>query len=187
MAETVRRVEAHGVHGRFNLTQEFEPGVNVLFGRNGAGKTTLLHILANVLNSEYERFAFLEFRRVTVTLDDDTRVSLRKRGLPDDPTIEVTLPDRQTIEIRQRDVISRERTRAEGPEGQLQLFESADIERREPVLRVAYFPAFRTMIEAWASIALESPGIGARVDRDPDLWHFYFTRTARRRRGEPLS
>jgi hypothetical protein len=45
MSKWVKRIIATRVYDRFDLDQEFLPGVNILHGRNGTGKTTLLHIL----------------------------------------------------------------------------------------------------------------------------------------------
>lgn len=70
MSSYVKRVQAKGIYGRFDIDHTFKPGVNVLHGKNGAGKTTLLHILANVLNGDYELFAFITFDSIRVQLDD---------------------------------------------------------------------------------------------------------------------
>lgn len=42
MPRYVKHIEAEGVLGRFDIDQEFQEGVNVLYGKNGTGKTTLL-------------------------------------------------------------------------------------------------------------------------------------------------
>lgn len=78
MANSVRYIKAVGIFERFDLEQEFQPGVNILYGRNGTGKTTLLQILANILNGDFERFAFLPFETIDVHLDKNKKISLRK-------------------------------------------------------------------------------------------------------------
>ncbi|WP_323221307.1 AAA family ATPase [Spirulina sp. 06S082] len=79
MPNYIKHIKAEGVLGRFDIDQEFKEGVNVLFGKNGTGKTTLLHILANLLNGDYERFAFTEFKTIKAILDDDTDIVLSKK------------------------------------------------------------------------------------------------------------
>src|SRR5437763_15782786 len=80
MPNFVKSVQAYGIYGRFGIEHVFQPGVNILFGKNGSGKTTLLHILANVLNGNYELFASLIFDSIRVQLDDSTEVMLYHLG-----------------------------------------------------------------------------------------------------------
>ena len=70
MSKYVKRVEAFGIHDRFDLVQEFQQGVDIIHGRNGAGKTTLLHILANMLNGDFRRFIHLKFRKISIDIVD---------------------------------------------------------------------------------------------------------------------
>ena len=80
MAEYIRQITGRGIYGRFDFQLEFEPGINVVYGMNGAGKTTLLSILANALNGDFDRFAFLNFRTVHIQMDDDTPIRITRRG-----------------------------------------------------------------------------------------------------------
>ncbi|MET0397016.1 MAG: AAA family ATPase [Longimicrobiaceae bacterium] len=156
MARYIRSVKAVGIHGRFDLECEFVDGVNIIYGENGTGKTTLLHILANVLNGDYERFFYLDFSTVEVRLDDGQVVSLRlnkrKVGGHEHTYVEVNgiqatgefcnTRDRvigsaeEARTIRERD---RRASRGDRPDAP-----------RLP-LTAAYFPAFRTAIDAWAA------------------------------------
>lgn len=61
MSKFVKKIEFIGIHERFNFQQEFQPGINILYGINGIGKTTLLHVLANILNGDFARFFYLNF------------------------------------------------------------------------------------------------------------------------------
>ena len=79
MPRYIKHIKAEGVLGRFDIDQEFQEGVNVLFGKNGTGKTTLLHILANLLNGDYKRFAYTEFRTIRAQLDDETDIVVSKK------------------------------------------------------------------------------------------------------------
>uniref|UniRef100_UPI003F7D8E6B AAA family ATPase n=1 Tax=Psychrobacter sp. ASPA161_9 TaxID=3160961 RepID=UPI003F7D8E6B len=64
---TIERVELEGIHNRYDLDIFFTPTLNILFGENGTGKSTLIHIIANVLNCDFIRFAFLEFHKIRIT------------------------------------------------------------------------------------------------------------------------
>jgi predicted ATP-binding protein involved in virulence len=90
MATAVKYIRAVGIHGRYDLELDFYPGVNILYGKNGTGKTTLLHILANILNGDFERFAFLPFETIEVHLDDKQEIKLRKYTHREDSKIEVS-------------------------------------------------------------------------------------------------
>jgi|KBSSwiStaDraftv2_1062776.scaffolds.fasta_scaffold39260_2 ATPase involved in DNA repair len=76
MSDYVKQLTAIGLFRRLNLHQEFESGVNILYGRNGAGKTTILHILSNILNGDFERFLFLKFDFIELTLSTGTKIAL---------------------------------------------------------------------------------------------------------------
>lgn len=155
MSNYVKSVQAYGIHGRFDIVHAFQPGVNILFGKNGTGKTTLLHILANVLNGDYELFAFLIFDSIRVQLDDTTEVVILRRGKSKNALIEVQRSGYPNIAFPVEEAESYTlRRREDARVQQLTLFEHELEKFREmqPPLQAAYFPAFRTMIEAWASM-----------------------------------
>ena len=155
MPDYVKRISADDIYGRFGLTQDFEPGVNVIHGRNGTGKTTLLHILANVLNGDYHRFVYLPFSSITLTLSDDTAIVLRRSQIDDlDHRIRVTRQDDELCAFTVKEV-KREFRRRAVANTQPTLFDEKSNEFN-PILATDYFPAFRTMIEAWASLPAES-------------------------------
>jgi len=165
MPRYIKHIEAQGVLGRFDIDQEFQEGVNVLFGRNGTGKTTLLHILANLLNGDYKRFAFIEFKRIQVQLDDGTNIVVFKNEVKEDDCINVAINDDLVQQIPVKNIVSWERSRKETvfvssyidssgsyrERRTLQRDKDNDKDNIQPILPIAYFPAFRTMIEAWAS------------------------------------
>lgn len=156
----IKSIEAESVLGRFNISQEFQKDVNVLYGKNGTGKTTLLHILANLLNGDYKRFAFIDFKKIRVQLDDHTTiVVLRYKKDDDNDFITITINDKplvddisvnSVIEISEQESFREERSLPSSIY-RGKITRTPDEERTNPVLPVAYFPAFRTMIEAWAS------------------------------------
>jgi ABC-type lipoprotein export system ATPase subunit len=149
MPTYVKSVQVTGLHGRFDLKQTFLPGVNILYGKNGTGKTTLLHILANVLNGDFKRFAYLHFRTIEVEVDGVTVVVTRK-----------TSKDIQQLSVHRSD----ETVATNYAPGEI-IREDRELEREahfrsselKPTLPAAYFPAFRTMIEAWASMGMRNP------------------------------
>jgi predicted ATPase len=162
----VKRLSATGLFGRFNIEQDFRPGVNILHGRNGTGKTTLLNILANALNADFERFAFLDFGSIEIEFDDGSVVRLSATSgiitvttLDDVITIDVAEIRKQTREHERQEESEAEPSRPRTPRARPPV-------RSEPILGAAYFPAFRTMLEAWASDSSPSYLIHTRRSDD---------------------
>lgn len=155
MPKFIKSIEAEGVLGRFDIYQEFQEGINVLFGRNGTGKTTLLHILANLLNGDYKRFAFMDFKAIKVQLDDETNISISKHEDEKDSYIDIMINREAVQSFSIKEIIAEERFKEERYSVSNTYREIAvrkqDKESINPILSVAYFPAFRTMIEAWTS------------------------------------
>lgn len=153
MAIAIESVRAIGIHDRFDLELTFQPGVNILHGKNGTGKTTLLHILANILNGDFERFAFLPFETIEVCLDDGQRIKLLRYTHSEGNKIEVTVGDTLVANFSVSETQEKIIHKAGGPAGvrsevqaQTRIFQSL-----KPILSTAYFPAFRTLIEASSS------------------------------------
>ena len=160
MPRYIKHIKAEGVLGRFDIDQEFQEGVNVLFGKNGTGKTTLLHILANLLNGDYKRFAYTEFKTIRVQLNDETNIVVSKEKSEKgekDSYINVTVnddcvaKDLSIREILKRDQDREERIVVSTTYREKMVRQLQDDDEIKSILPVAYFPAFRTMIEAWAS------------------------------------
>lgn len=193
--EFIKSIEATGVHGRFDLHQELQPGVNILFGTNGTGKTTLLHILANVLNGAYPRFAFLTFESVEAQLGSGKAITLRSKTKGDERVIEIYIDGRQRGSLSAKEMkllLERPRTASDVD----RLSKMQELNRWEPLLQTAYFPAFRTMIEAWASMPderdsrvysdtwLPDQAYYDRLRRYPDMHQVQATELARRLFGQ---
>jgi ABC-type lipoprotein export system ATPase subunit len=156
MPNYVVKLSALGVYGRFDLEQHFQHGVNIIYGKNGSGKTTFLHILANVLNADYERFAYLNFTLVEVTFSDGKIVVIRKEPNDQSSTITVTINNELISTIDETEIRHQQKRRLlRTPQGRL-YEDSARDKDQVPFLSADYFPAFRTMIEAWASMEEES-------------------------------
>lgn len=155
MARSVKYVRAIGIHNRFDLELDFLPGVNILHGKNGTGKTTLLHILANILNSDFERFAFLPFETIEVALDDSQRIKLRQYTHSEGNKIEVIINDSQIMDFDVSTIKETLGGTAKNPRpGQIYLqtpTQPSFTTKTKPILSTAYFPAFRTLIEAYTN------------------------------------
>lgn len=62
----IKRASVEGLHQQFDVNLTFNPGLNIIYGKNGTGKTTILHLLANALECDFRRFAFIQFRRISI-------------------------------------------------------------------------------------------------------------------------
>jgi energy-coupling factor transporter ATP-binding protein EcfA2 len=155
MTQYIKSVKATAVHGRFDLECEFSDGVNIVYGENGSGKTTLLHILANVLNADYQRFVHLRFREIEVRMSDGASVNLRLRkarkvGTHHHLYVEVN-GAQASEEFCERRMERARRDRVAG-RGRAAVAPRSFVEDVAKLpLSVAYFPAFRTAIDAWAA------------------------------------
>ena len=167
MVDYVSRIEASQVHGRLNIELDLFPHINVLYGRNGSGKTTLLHILANILNGSFDRFAFLKFKEIRLFTNGGK--SLEVRRSPDKSVLCVVI-DGQTETFSINEILEREerREREDMPEGLRDEIGTLPLSDKFPVHDAVYFPAFRTMIEAWSDELLRPrfspPELHYRID-----------------------
>lgn len=147
----VKYVKAEKLHGRYQLEQRFSDGVNIIHGKNGTGKTTLLHILANALNGNYDRFVYLDFKSIDVHLNNDVKLKILQK----DKYTYVELNGEEIKKLDPEEVIEldNEKRKSRDDYRRHDIIETDvddDLEG-EPILPAAYFPAFRTMIEAWAA------------------------------------
>ena len=199
MSAFVKKIEATGVYGRFDIRQEFQEGINIVFGKNGAGKTTLLHILANALSGDYERFRFLVFNTINIWLSDGKILQIiskekgnntfietkldKKKLFPDSPqTEQLSLFESDEDFIRYRsEILGRDISEQEKEMILHELMKNRKRNKRdvEPIIPIAYFPAFRTMIEAWIGAATKREGIEPRRRYQVESWRDFATERAR--------
>jgi predicted ATP-binding protein involved in virulence len=144
MPNFIKSIQAVGIHGRFDIQQSFAPGVNILYGKNGAGKTTLLHIIANAVNRDYPRFLYLDFVRIEIHMDDGTTIEIETEE-PNDEDSDIEITVKENGERRGKKF---RRPKLEDN------IEPSTIDYK-PITTAAYFPAFRSMIEAWLSVKEE--------------------------------
>ncbi|MDY7002893.1 MAG: AAA family ATPase [Cyanobacteriota bacterium] len=177
MSVYIKHLEAKGIYGIFDINLDFHQGVNVLFAKNGQGKTTLLHIIANLLNEDYERFAFIDFDYINLRMSDENQVELKKIR-NEREIIQLFLNGVEATKIPVKEILKNryirsellrpiiQRVSKEIPEPVQKIIGDNFIselkkasltinieasESSDKKLRAAYFPAFRSMIEAWAS------------------------------------
>jgi Cdc6-like AAA superfamily ATPase len=167
MSKFIKNIIATGVHGRIDLQCQFQEGVNIIYGKNGTGKTTLLHMMANLLNADYERFMALNFKTVKVELSDGEVIIIELEKIPKKDHYhgyifvngkkineEEFCPKRLARKLEEREA----RFFREDESRQPSLFPEFTLKHlKEPALSIAYFPAFRTVIDAWAINQDESP------------------------------
>lgn len=161
MPEFVKSVNVIGLHSQFDFSCSFQEGVNVIYGRNGTGKTTLLHIIANVLNKDFVRFVALEFRQIRVEFSKGESITIELEKVPrsSHPHYNIIVNGKKinkreicplTLErYLDRDIRRLSRDDEEHTDF---LINSPEIS-----LSSAYFPAFRTAIDAWAINQEEIP------------------------------
>ena len=154
MTQFIKRLNVVGLYGRFDIDISFTKDVNIVYGVNGAGKTTMLHILANAANLDLERFIQVPFKSIQLEIADGPVIEITLRaesiheGFP-----QITLgvdgeckctwppaPEHLRHDIEPWFV----------PYESLQHFK----ESHHINIEATYFPAFRTMREAWSSLDL---------------------------------
>jgi len=160
----IAHLEVRNLHRRMSIAIDFDRDINVLFGKNGTGKTTLLHILANILNGSIERFAYLEFDRIMIVTSDERHIELyrlanEKMG---GSTIRLMLNGESIAAVEVGN--GHRRSLQERPEqSHDRILRGKQLRDRLGMKQAAYFPAFRTMIEAWRSIDLDSHAALSRL------------------------
>lgn len=127
---TIAEVTVEGLHDQFDFEIHLLPGLNVLYGKNGRGKTTLLHLLANVLELDFQRFASLQFHNIRVRTSGGDLIELQK--------VEPGTPPKVFL--------NGERTSFSGSNSSLSQVETASL-REALGERPTYLPAFRSILE----------------------------------------
>jgi predicted ATPase len=146
MSNFVKSIDVIGLHKRFDIRQEFESGINILYGKNGVGKTTILHILINALNSDYKSFFNLDFNVIRIQLADGFTIKLFRLPELDKPSEELFL-----YRSDERNIIPLSNSYIDDDYNpDIMQFRSY-----KTSLPAAYYPAFRMIIEAWTSLEEE--------------------------------
>ena len=154
MTQFIKHLSAVGLHGRYDIDIDFSESVNIVHGVNGAGKTTLLHIIANAVNFDLERFTHLRYRKIILDIANGCTIELDGEPADDGSHLsQVTLSiDREHLATWPV------HTSATSHELRRDLFQELTQrirtvrDQRSITTEATYFPAFRTMIEAWSSV-----------------------------------
>ncbi|MFT4929812.1 MAG: hypothetical protein ACI8WB_005947, partial [Phenylobacterium sp.] len=153
----LKKVTLRGIHKRYNLDIEFNETLNVLHGQNGTGKSTLIHIIANIANCDFVRFAYLTFEEIRVYYSNDASILLRQFDQNDETLVNITTDTGHTLTFSQRQAfeaistINNDRMHVGYTPEVLEDIRNFVEENNLRYLETSYFPAFRTMLEAWAS------------------------------------
>ncbi|WP_349886591.1 AAA family ATPase [Pantoea ananatis] len=155
----LQKIELYKIHNRYNLSVDFTSGLNVIHGKNGAGKSTLIHIIANIVNGDFIRFAHLVFDEVIASFSNGLIINITRQKSESDTNIVVALSTGDGITFTVSNALSALR----------ELDEERYPNDVKPALIIAinqfvkvnelntvpssYFPAFRTMLEAWGNYA----------------------------------
>lgn len=154
MRKYLQKIEARGIHRKFDIVQDFNPDINIIYSFNGKGKTTIAHIMTNLLNGNYGRFFYLKFKNIKAILNTGEFLEIK--------VIERDADDKtKTIKI----IDSAKRSS--------KIITDPDNHSEDFLLSTAYFPAFRTMIDAWASTIeedIEERGTSSEIQ--PKLTRF---------------
>ena len=152
----IKKVELEGIHKRYDLTIDFNSTLNILYGQNGTGKSTLMHIITNVANCDFIRFAFIDFKNIKVTYSNNAFISVNQKDERNDKTITVTTQKGFCLKFTKREVLETIRELDDDrygllePELTMRVAEFVKSNRVEDI-KTSYFPAFRTMLEAWST------------------------------------
>ena len=154
MTQFIKRLNVVGLYGRFDIEIGFTEDVNIVYGVNGAGKTTMLHMLANAANLDLDRFTQLPFKSVKLEIAEgpaiaitckpiSTREGFQRVSLFIDGILKCDWPPISTHPRQDRGPWF-------APHESIEEFKK----HHNIEIEATYFPAFRTMREAWSSLDL---------------------------------
>lgn len=146
----IAEIQVEGLHDQFDVELKLQPGLNVIYGKNGRGKTTILHLIANLLELDFNRFTHLQFHKITVKNSRDETVELTKDAPGTPPRVS----------------LNGSSTSYNGPNASLSEVEVASL-REALGGRPTYLPAFRSILER--TRADSSQYYRAQERRDPDF------------------
>ncbi len=153
----IKSIELRGIHKRYDLDIEFNSSLNILHGQNGTGKSTLIHIIANIVNCDFIRFAFLDFSSIRLEYSSGDYVKITQYDDEENTYINVETKSDINLQFTKRSAFEDVRelederfAREFTPELTTQIKDFVK-DNKIQKMESYYFPAFRTMLEAWSS------------------------------------
>ncbi len=132
MTSHIAQIRIAGLHGLQSLSATLSPGLNIVHGKNGVGKTTFLHVLASFAELDLDRFLWITFDTITVTMGDGAVVELKRYSGPS-PVLQLFVNSTAMGDLTQ-----------EKPSTPAMRKVVSDVVGGRPV----YLPAFRSILEA---------------------------------------
>ena len=155
MDQYIRRIEVLGLHGRSDIDLEFSNDINIVHGINGAGKTTLLHALTNAVNLDLDAFCALAFHLVRLTIAHGPLIELYARS-NDDPHRPSIVEFHLDGELQATWPPTRNELAHGGHSWGAHPIDVREYKAENNIsVEATYFPAFRTIGEAWSFIDLD--------------------------------
>lgn len=148
MNNFVQNISIASLHGRGDIELALRPGLNIVHGRNGAGKSTLLHVLANLIDGDIERFAYLSFERIALQTSAGSEIVLGHISDGDRGTVTNVAINGEIVGAVGRGEAT--------PQSLRQAL------RNELGERPIYLPAFRSVLEATTRPITPSPRVDER-------------------------
>lgn len=150
----IKRVKLEGIHKRYDLDIELNETLNVLHGQNGTGKSTLLHIIANVANCDFIRFAFIEFERIEVNYSNGSQITIIQEDSDEGKSVKVKARNSEELSFNKNEAIKTLREKEDDRFSKdftpllTRFIEDYSKKNDLKSISTSYFPAFRTMLEA---------------------------------------
>jgi predicted ATP-dependent endonuclease of OLD family len=67
----ITRVEIEGFWGKYKISTDLHPDINIFIGKNGTGKTTFINMLSAVLKGDLKSLLGHDFQKITILLSDE--------------------------------------------------------------------------------------------------------------------
>ncbi|MBH0052021.1 AAA family ATPase [Pseudoalteromonas sp. SWYJZ19] len=161
----VQKLIIEGLHGVYSYDLDFKSNLNILYGENGSGKSTVLHIIANILNWDFAKFVSLNFQYIYAFFDDQSYIEIIRfkddndddahffiTGGYKDSSEKLNFSESEAIDLlkgvnKDRGIITFEKEITHPLQKRIDKFCH---QTRLKKVNTSYFPAFRTMLEAWS-------------------------------------
>ncbi len=75
--------EIRGLHGEKNVILKFQKGVKIIVADNGSGKTTILNTLYSILEGNFSKLGWLEFKEIRIKFTSGSEVVILRNEIPD--------------------------------------------------------------------------------------------------------